>query len=124
MNVTEYMSVIGGLRHMVHILHIQLAYQAGSWNVQQFCIVMMFRELFVDNKSALDLAKNLVFHGRSKHIHVRYNFTREYVERGKIILKHINSECQKAYILTKAMTTLKFEKMRRLLGIENLSGEL
>lgn len=32
--------------------------------------------LFIDNKSALDLAKNAVFHGRSKHIHVRYHFVR------------------------------------------------
>jgi hypothetical protein len=29
-------------------------------------------ELRVDNKSALALAKNLIFHERSKHIHVRY----------------------------------------------------
>ncbi|XP_074361468.1 secreted RxLR effector protein 161-like [Apium graveolens] len=80
--------------------------------------------LFVDNKSAIDLAKNPVFHGRSKHIHVRYHFIRECVEWGEIILKHVSSECQKEDILTKAMTTLKFEKMRRLLGIKNLSGQL
>lgn len=80
--------------------------------------------LCVDNKSAIDLAKNPVFHGRSKHIHIRYHFIRECVEKGEIILKHVSSECQKANILTKAMTTLKFEKMRRLHGIENLSGQL
>ncbi|XP_074341827.1 secreted RxLR effector protein 161-like [Apium graveolens] len=48
--------------------------------------------LFVDNKSAIDLAKNVVFHGRSKYIHVRYHFIRECVERGDIILKHVNSD--------------------------------
>lgn len=80
--------------------------------------------LFIVNKSALDLAKNPVFHGRSKHIHVRYHFIRECMERGEITLRHINSECQKADILTKTMTPQKFEKMRRLLGIENLSGQL
>jgi hypothetical protein len=33
-------------------------------------------ELRVDNKSALALAKNPVFHERSKHIRVRYHFIR------------------------------------------------
>ncbi|XP_074327032.1 secreted RxLR effector protein 161-like [Apium graveolens] len=38
--------------------------------------------IFIDNKSAIDLAKNPVFHGRSKHIDIRYHFIRECVERG------------------------------------------
>ncbi|XP_074360286.1 secreted RxLR effector protein 161-like [Apium graveolens] len=37
--------------------------------------------LYIDNKSAIDLAKNPVFHGRSKHIDIRYHFIRECVER-------------------------------------------
>lgn len=80
--------------------------------------------LFIDNKSALDLAKNAVFHGRSKHIHVRYHFVRECVERGDIILKYVSSENQKADILTKALVTAKFEQMRNLLGIKNLSAQV
>ncbi|XP_056862419.1 secreted RxLR effector protein 161-like [Raphanus sativus] len=34
----------------------------------------------VDNKSAIALTKNPVFHGRSKHIHRRFHFIRECVE--------------------------------------------
>ncbi|GJR19898.1 uncharacterized mitochondrial protein-like protein [Tanacetum coccineum] len=34
----------------------------------------------VDNKSAIALSKNLVFYGRSKHIHTRCHFIRECVE--------------------------------------------
>jgi len=30
----------------------------------------------VDNKSALALAKNLIFHERSKHFRVKYHFIR------------------------------------------------
>ncbi|XP_074323103.1 secreted RxLR effector protein 161-like [Apium graveolens] len=77
--------------------------------------------LYVDNKSAIDLAKNPVFQGRSKHIDTRYHFIRECVERGEIILKHVKSEVQKADVLTKALTVAKFEKMRSLLGIKELS---
>ena len=71
--------------------------------------------LYLDNKSAIDLAKNPVFHGRSKHIDVRYHFIRECIERGEIIVKHVPSEAQRADILTKALATVKFEQMRLLL---------
>ncbi|XP_074383534.1 secreted RxLR effector protein 161-like [Apium graveolens] len=77
--------------------------------------------LYIDNKSAIDLAKNPVFHGRSKHIDVRYHFIRECVERGEIVINHISFDKQCADILTKAMATAKFEEMRSLLGMKNLA---
>lgn len=40
--------------------------------------------LCIDNRSAIDLAKNPTFHGRSKHIDMRYDFIRECVERGRL----------------------------------------
>lgn len=73
--------------------------------------------LFIDNKSAIDLAKNPVFHGRSKHIDIRYHFIRECVENGEIIVKHVRSEEQRADLLTKALAAVKFETMRNLLGV-------
>lgn len=76
--------------------------------------------LCIDNKSAIDLAKNPMFHGRSKHIDIRYHFIRECVERGEVILKHVCSSEQRADILTKAHATVKFEKMRELLGVKDL----
>ncbi|XP_074351075.1 secreted RxLR effector protein 161-like [Apium graveolens] len=36
--------------------------------------------LCIDNKSAIDLSKNPIFHGRSKYIDIRYHFIRECVE--------------------------------------------
>lgn len=78
--------------------------------------------LFIDNKSAIDLAKNLVFHGRSKHIDIRFHFIRECVEKGDIIVKHISSEEQRTDCLTKALTTVKFERMRELLGVKSGLG--
>lgn len=78
--------------------------------------------LYIDNKSTIDLAKNPVFHGRSKHIDVRYHFIRECIERGEIIVRHVSSEYQRADILTKAWTTVKFERMRQLLGVKEVSA--
>ena len=36
-------------------------------------------EVRIDNKSAIELAKNPVHHERSKHIDVRFHFIREHV---------------------------------------------
>lgn len=76
--------------------------------------------IYIVNRSTINLAKNLVFHGRSKHIDIRYYFIRECVDRGENILKHVRTEEQRADVLTKAMSAIKFEKMRALLGMKNL----
>lgn len=76
--------------------------------------------LFIDKKSAIDLAKIPVFHGRSKHIDVRYHFIRECVDRGDIIIKYVSTEEQRADILTKSMSKAKFKRMRKLLGVKKL----
>lgn len=77
--------------------------------------------LYVDNKSAVDLAQNPVFHGRSKHIDLRYHFIRDCVEKGLIIIRHVGTNEQRADIMTKAMAAAKFERMRDLLGVKRLS---
>ncbi|GJY23306.1 uncharacterized mitochondrial protein-like protein [Tanacetum coccineum] len=74
----------------------------------------------VDNKSAIALSKNPVFHGRSKHIHTRYHFIREYVENEQVIVEHVSGENQRAYPLTKALARIRFKEMRSLLGVQEL----
>ena len=76
--------------------------------------------IYVDNRSAINLAKNPVFNGRSKHIDIRYHFIRECVERGEIKIKHVRIEEQRTDVLTKALSTVKFQKMRELLCVKNL----
>nr|GEX66754.1 ribonuclease H-like domain, reverse transcriptase, RNA-dependent DNA polymerase [Tanacetum cinerariifolium] len=66
----------------------------------------------VDNKSAIALMKNPVFHGRSKHIDMKYHFIRECVEREDIQVEFVSGEYQKADILTKALPKIKFLTMR------------
>lgn len=61
--------------------------------------------LRVDNKSAIALAKNPVFHGRSKHIHRRYHFIRECVENKQIEVEYVPGVEQKVDILTKPLAT-------------------
>ncbi|GJT30402.1 ribonuclease H-like domain, reverse transcriptase, RNA-dependent DNA polymerase [Tanacetum coccineum] len=76
--------------------------------------------IMVDNKSAIALMKNPVFHGRSKHIDTKYHFIRECVEREDIQVEFVSGEYQKADILTKALPKIKFLTMRQLIGLKNL----
>ncbi|KAG7554412.1 Integrase catalytic core [Arabidopsis suecica] len=76
--------------------------------------------ILIDNKSAIALTKNPVFHGRSKHIHTRYHFIRECVEDGLVKVEHVPGEEQKADILTKALGRIKFKEMRDLMGVQDL----
>lgn len=75
----------------------------------------------IDSKSAIELTKNPVFHGKSKHIHKRYHFIRECIERELVDVEHIPGTSQKADILTKALARVKFVEMRNLIGVQDLS---
>jgi hypothetical protein len=76
--------------------------------------------LYGDNIFAIALMKNPVFHGRSKHIDVKFHFIRECVERGKIAVKKVHTLEQKADALTKPMPAVKLGVMRHLLGVREL----
>ena len=77
--------------------------------------------IYIDNKSAIALTKNPVFHGRSKHIHRRYHFIRECVDNNLIEVHHIAGSEQRADILTKALARIRFKEMRSLIGVEDLT---
>lgn len=78
--------------------------------------------IYIDNKSAIALTKNPVFHGRSKHIHRRFHFICECIENGLLTVEHVAGTKQKADILTKALGRLKFKEMRDLIGVEDVKG--
>lgn len=48
--------------------------------------------LFVDNKSAIDIFKNPVQHSRIKHIDIRHHFIRQLVEENVVSLDYVNTE--------------------------------
>ncbi|KAG7594688.1 Zinc finger CCHC-type [Arabidopsis thaliana x Arabidopsis arenosa] len=77
----------------------------------------------IDNKSAIALTKNPVFHGRSKHIHRKYHFIRECVENGLVEVEYVPGEEQKADILTKALGRMKFKEMRELIGVQDVKKD-
>jgi hypothetical protein len=78
-------------------------------------------ELKVDNKSALALAKNPIFHVRSKHIRVRYHFIRGCLEEGSFKACYINTKDQLADLLTKPLGMIKFFELCSMIGMIQLS---
>ena len=59
--------------------------------------------LYTDSNSALELAKNPVFHTRTKHIDIQYHYVRECVQNGLTRLIQVNTKGQLADALTKAL---------------------
>ena len=76
-------------------------------------------KVYVDNKSAMELAKNPVFHNRSKHIDTRYHYIRECIARKEVQVEYVKSQDQIADIFTKPLKHEDFTKLRSLLGMTN-----
>jgi len=74
-------------------------------------------KLLIDNQSAIELAKNPVFHDRSKHIDTRFHYIRDCIEKGMVEVNHIRTDEQVADILTKPLGRIKFVEFRLKLGI-------
>lgn len=68
--------------------------------------------MYEDNEGAIRLANNPLSSLRSKHIDVRYHFIRNEVSEGRVEVKHIRTESQRADILTKALPLDLFVKHR------------
>lgn len=69
--------------------------------------------LAVDNILAINLAKNLVAHGRSKHIETRFHYLRDQVNKGKIELVYCKTKEQVVDLLTKPLKIDRFELLRK-----------
>ncbi|KAK2981445.1 hypothetical protein RJ640_001959 [Escallonia rubra] len=78
-------------------------------------------QIYVDNKSAIALAKNPVFHDRSKHIDTRYQFIRGSISKKQVQVKFVKSEDQVVDIFTKPLNREVFEKLRSRLGMRESS---
>ena len=68
-----------------------------------------------DSMSAIYLAKNQVYHARTKHIDVRFYFVREILEEGDIVKIHTSEN--PADMLTKVVSGVKFAHCKALLHV-------
>ena len=84
----------------------------GDYGLSQDTMVV-----YCDNSNAIDISKNPVQHSRTKHIEIRYHFSRDLVERKVVVLEYIPTDRQNANIFTKPLDRSKFESLRQVIGI-------
>ncbi|CAI0435222.1 unnamed protein product [Linum tenue] len=73
--------------------------------------------VYCDNRSAIHIAENPVFHERTKHIEIDMHVTRERVKVGLIKLQYINTNEQLADIFTKGLDRFRLNELLVKLGI-------
>jgi hypothetical protein len=78
--------------------------------------------IYEDNKGAVDLAGNPVYHKRVKHIDIRYHAICEKVADGTVIVLKISTRSNFADVHTKAVSKVVFDTLSPLIvcRIENL----
>lgn len=75
-------------------------------------IVVGPHTLFCDNQSALQIARNPVFHGRTKHIEVDLHFVRERVVSKSLSLCFLPTAQQPADLFTKPLSADRLAFLR------------
>ena len=76
--------------------------------------------IYCDNKSTICLAKDPVYHGKSKHIRVKYHFIRDLIKKDKVEVRFCTTKEQVADILTKALQPKDFLRLKELLHVADI----
>ena len=111
----EYMALASAtqeaiwMKHLIADLHIEIL-------EKPVCI-------HEDNQSTICIAKNHQYHGRSKHIDIKFHFTRDQVISGNIELNYCKSENMVADLFTKPLSGPQFKRLRELLGLTAIEEE-
>ena len=74
--------------------------------------------IFDDSQSAIAMAKNPQFHGRAKHIGIKYHYIRGEINNGTVKLQYLPTAEMPADILTKGLAKDRHEKLARMFRIE------
>ena len=89
--------------------------------VRDLGITIEMPTLHCDSQSAIMLAKNLVFHAKTKHIDVKYHFIRNMLEDKLLELVKVHTDDNPADLMTKGLPLERFAHCHALMGIGYIS---
>lgn len=93
----EYMSLVSTVAEIVWLV--------GLFSELGVSITLPI-PLYCDSKSAMQIAANLVFHERTKHIDIDCHFIHEKVQQGLVETMYLPSAEQPVDLLTKGLSCL------------------
>ncbi|CAI7801623.1 unnamed protein product [Closterium sp. NIES-53] len=73
--------------------------------------------LYCDSQGAIDLAKNPVLHGLTKHMRVKWHWTRSMVAAGEVELHYVKTTRQLADMMTKRLVEQQHWKCCKMAGM-------
>ena len=76
--------------------------------------------IHIDNRSAIALTKNHVFHEHTKHIEKNCHFIREKIEAGDLKTLHVRTENHLADPFNKALYTALFHRLMSNMGLQKI----
>ena len=76
--------------------------------LEDFQIFESNSHILCDNTSAICLSKNPILHSRSKHLEIKHHFIRDYIQKGILNLKFIDTDHQWADIFTQKIGSSSF----------------
>ena len=85
--------------------------------VRDLGITIEMPTLHCDSQSAIMLAKNLVFHAKTKHVDVKYHFIRDILEDKLLELVKVHTNDNPADLMTKGLPPERFAHCRALMGV-------
>jgi len=108
----EYMALSEVVKEVIYTRRLLTHMGGGDYANDPTCITC-------DNQSAIRFSKESVYHQRSKHVDIRFHFTREAQEAKEVIMQYIPTEENPADMLTKPLLKNKTLKCRNILRLSN-----
>ena len=73
-----------------------------------------------DSTATLAYAKDLKYHGKTKHINIRYHYIRDMVAQKEVVMKHISTSQMIADPFTKPIARDAFQTHVKSLGLHRM----